>query len=50
MNTATTPAADSGIREKIALAVSGAILVTSAIYWIKQIGDALEMLKLAHGG
>ncbi len=45
MTTATT-----NTREKIALAVSGAILVVSVIYWLKQISDALEMLRLAHGG
>jgi hypothetical protein len=38
------------LREKIALAVSGAIVLASVVYWIKQIGDVLEMLRLAHGG
>lgn len=39
-----------GTREKIALAGSGAILIASVIYWIKQLSDAIEMLQLAHGG
>ena len=39
-----------GLREKIALAFSGAILLASAIYWVMQIIDVHETLKLAHGG
>jgi hypothetical protein len=36
-------------REKIALAVSGAILVVTAVYWIAQISDVIATLKLAYG-
>jgi type II secretory pathway component PulM len=37
-------------REKIALAVSGAIVLVSVVYWVMQIGDVIEALKLAYGG
>ena len=37
-------------REKIALGVSGAILLASAVYWVLQISDVLETLRLAYGG
>ena len=36
-------------REKIAIAVSGAIIVAAAVYWIVQIVDVLEILELAYG-
>jgi len=39
-----------GIREKVAAAVSAAIILTAAVYWIVQIQGVREMLKLAHGG
>ena len=38
------------IRERIAVAVSAAILLITVVYWIKQIADAMAMLRLAHGG
>ncbi|WP_157994261.1 hypothetical protein [Peristeroidobacter agariperforans] len=46
MNTTAT----SSTREKIALAVSGAILLGSAVYWVLQISDVLATLRLAYGG
>ena len=36
-------------REKIAIAVSGAIIVAAAVYWIVQIVDVLELLEMAYG-
>lgn len=33
----------------IAAGVSAAILLASVIYWIVQIGDVIETLKLAYG-
>ena len=36
-------------QELIAVGVSAAILLASAIYWIVQIGDVIETLKLAYG-
>ena len=36
-------------REKIALGVSGAIVVAAAIYWLVQISDVVSTLKLAYG-
>jgi type II secretory pathway component PulM len=36
-------------REKIALAVSGAIVLATAIYWIVQISDVIATLKMAYG-
>jgi hypothetical protein len=36
-------------REKIALGVSGAIVLASVVYWLLQISDVIETLKLAYG-
>jgi len=36
-------------REKIAIAVSGAIIVGAIVYWIFQIVDVLAILELAYG-
>ena len=36
-------------REKIAAAVSAAILLAAAIYWIAQILDVIATLKMAYG-
>ncbi len=36
-------------REKIALGVSGAIVLVSVVYWLLQVSDVLETLKLAYG-
>jgi hypothetical protein len=36
-------------REKIAIAVSGAIIVAAIVYWIVQIVDVLAILELAYG-
>jgi hypothetical protein len=38
-----------GPREKIAIAVSGAIVLASAVYWLIQISDVIETLKMAYG-
>jgi type II secretory pathway component PulM len=46
MNTVAT----LSTREKIALAVSGAIVLVTAVYWVLQISDVLETLRLAYGG
>jgi hypothetical protein len=37
-------------REKIALAVSGAIVLVSLAYWVLQIGDVIATLQVAYGG
>jgi hypothetical protein len=37
-------------REKIAVAVSAAIVLATAVYWLLQIKDVLATLKLAYGG
>ena len=37
------------MQEMIAVGVSAAILLASVIYWIVQIGDVIETLKLAYG-
>ena len=37
-------------REKIAVAVSTAIVLATAVYWLFQIKDVLATLKLAYGG
>jgi hypothetical protein len=37
------------ILEKIATAVSAAVIVSAVWFWILQIGDVLETLKLAYG-
>ena len=37
-------------REKIAVAVSAAIVLAIAVYWLVQIKDVLATLKLAYGG
>jgi len=36
-------------REKIAVAVSAAILLAAAVYWTVQVLDVVETLKLAYG-
>ncbi|MBM0108793.1 hypothetical protein JM946_29020 [Steroidobacter sp. S1-65] len=36
-------------REKIALVVSGAIVLASVVYWVVQVGDVIETLRLAYG-
>lgn len=36
-------------REKIALGVSGAIVLATAVYWIVQITGVIETLRLAYG-
>lgn len=36
-------------REKIALGVSGAIVLVSVIYWLVQVSDVIETLKMAYG-
>ena len=38
-----------GIRAKIAAAVSAAILLAAAVYWIVQIRGVMEMLEMAYG-
>lgn len=38
-----------GTLEKIAAAVSAAIILTAAVYWIIQIRGAMAMLELAYG-
>lgn len=42
-----TPA--MAVRERIALIVSGAIVVASVCYWIIQVVGVIEMLRLAYG-
>lgn len=37
------------IREKIALGVSGAIVLGAVVYWLVQISDVIATLKLAYG-
>ena len=39
-----------GTKEKIATAVSAAILLTFIVYWIIQIDGVMDMIKLANGG
>ena len=36
-------------REKIAVAVSGAIILGAIIYWIVQIIGVMEILEMAYG-
>jgi hypothetical protein len=36
-------------QEKIAAAVSAAILLAGSVYWIVQIAGVIETLKLAYG-
>ena len=45
----TNDGARFGLQEKIALAVSGAIVLGSAIYWLLQVVDVIETLKMAYG-
>lgn len=45
MNTNTGPDA----REKIAMVVSGAIVLGAVVYWIVQIMGVLETLEMAYG-
>lgn len=37
------------LQEKIALAVSGTILLVTTLYWVVQIHGVIEMLRLAYG-
>jgi hypothetical protein len=37
------------VREKIALRVSSAILIASALYWVFQMADVVATLKMAYG-
>jgi hypothetical protein len=37
-------------REKIAVAVSAAILLITAVYWLLQIKDVIATLRTAYGG
>jgi hypothetical protein len=37
------------IREKVAIAISGAIIIAAIVYWIVQIVDVLAILELAYG-
>jgi hypothetical protein len=41
------PAAKLSTREKVAAAVSAAILAVAAVYWIMQIVDVVATVKLA---
>ncbi len=41
--------ADLSKREKIALVVSGAIVLASVVYWVFQIRDVISALKMAYG-
>jgi hypothetical protein len=36
-------------QEKVAAAVSAAIILTAAIYWVVQILDVIATLKMAYG-
>jgi len=36
-------------REKIALGVSGAIVLATAVYWLIQISDVIATLRMAYG-
>ena len=38
-----------GLREKIAIALSGAIVVASIVYWVLQVIDVIDTLKMAYG-
>ncbi len=38
-----------GTQEKIAVGFSAAILLAAAVYWIVQILDVIETLRLAYG-
>lgn len=49
MNTIAIQVGHLSTREKIALAVSGAIVLASLVYWIVQVSDVIETLKLAYG-
>jgi hypothetical protein len=37
------------MQEKVAVAVSAAILLVAAVYWVVQILDVIDTLKLAYG-
>ena len=37
-------------REKITLVVSAAIVLVAVVYWVMQILDVMDTLKLAYGG
>lgn len=36
-------------REKVAAAVSAAILLVTAVYWLWQVKDVIETLRMAYG-
>ena len=50
MNAPTNDTAALGLREKIALALSAAVVLASIVYWVLQILDVIATLKLAYGG
>jgi hypothetical protein len=37
-------------REKIAVGVSAAIVLATAVYWLLQITDVIATLRMAYGG
>ena len=41
--------ADLGKREKIAVAVSAAIVLITAVYWVVQITGVIATLRMAYG-
>jgi hypothetical protein len=50
MRVATAPETNLSTREKIAVGLSAAILLASALYWLVQIKDVIATLKMAYGG
>jgi hypothetical protein len=42
-------ASASSTREKIAVGVSAAIILATAVYWLLQITDVIATLRLAYG-
>lgn len=40
----------SNTRETIALVISAAMILVSVVYWIIQISDVMETMRLANGG
>lgn len=41
---------DLSKKEKIAVAVSAAIILATAVYWLWQIKDVIATLRMAYGG
>ena len=37
-------------RELVAIVISSVIVLASIVYWVIQIGDVMETLRLANGG